>query len=139
MSQYPIRGECQCGSIRYEVNGPFIEQVACHCTHCQKFSATAFGVSALIARENFTLISGELKLFVRTADSGNRNECYFCAECGNRIYHVNPNNAGVLRLKPGTLEDTSAINPTVHYWVKRKQAWVVIPEGVQCYDTQPKM
>ena len=136
---YPIKGNCQCGYIQYEVKKPFILQVACHCYDCQKFSATAFGISAVLERDGFELISGELKVFVRTADSGNKNEAHFCPNCGNRIYHVNLNKQDQIRLKPGTLEDTSTIQPTAHYWVKNKQDWVDIPKGVQVYDTQPKM
>ena len=136
---YPLKGKCQCGYIQYEVKKPFILQVACHCSECQKFSATAFGISAVVERKNFELLSGELKIFVRTAASGNKNEAYFCPHCGNRIYHVNRNSPDRIRLKPGTLEDTSMINPTAHYWVKSKQDWVVIPDGVDVYETQPKM
>lgn len=137
--KYPVPGQCQCGDIRYEIDEPFIDQVICHCKECQKFSAAAFGITALVSKKGFRLLSGDLSLYVRTAESGNKNECYFCAGCGNRIYHVNPNNPEIIRLKPGTLEDTSVIDPKVHFWVKSKQHWVVIPEDHKTYETQPKM
>ena len=48
-------------------------------------------------------------------------------ECGAVRYAV----------KAGTLDDTSGLVPQVHLWTRRKQPWVVIPEGAECYETQP--
>lgn len=137
--QYPLTGKCQCGNIEYQISQPFLKQLACHCTECQKLSATAFSISAIINQESFKLISGELATYTRIADSGLTNNCYFCPKCGNRIYHQNPDKPEIIRLKPGTLEDTSVINPSIHVWLQSKQAWVDIPEGVETYDTQPEL
>ena len=135
--EYPIKGKCQCGNVEYEISEPFITQIVCHCTECQKLSATSFSISALTKRCNFKLLKGELKVYSRIAESGCKNSCYFCPTCGNRIYHENPDKPEIIRLKPGTLEDTSVIQPTIHVWLKHKQSWVEIPEGVDKYETQP--
>ncbi len=135
---YPVKGSCQCGKINYEITEPFLYQVVCHCTDCQKLSATSFSISSILPQDAFKLLSGTLKKWSRIADSGKQVDCYFCPECGNRIYHHSPDKPEYIRLKPGTLEDTAVINPQAHAWVKRKQAWVEIPKGVQQYDTQPE-
>lgn len=135
--KYPLKGKCQCGQVAYEIGKPFIAQLACHCSECQKLSATSFSISALVDRKDFKLLSGELKVYMRIADSGLTNACYFCPDCGNRIYHENPDKPDIIRLKPGTLEDTSVIQPTIHVWLKSKQGWVEIPKGVETYETQP--
>ena len=33
---FPQRGGCQCGAIRYEISGPPRVVYACHCTECQQ-------------------------------------------------------------------------------------------------------
>jgi hypothetical protein len=43
----------------------------------------------------------------------------------------------MVSVKPGTLDDTSWLRPAVHLWTASKQPWVVIPEGVERYQTQP--
>lgn len=135
----PITGSCQCGNIQYEVAQPFLKQIVCHCSECQKLSATSFSITAILPQEAFKLVTGELRSYSRVADSGSTNNCYFCPDCGNRIYHQNPDMPEKIRLKPGTLDDTSIINPTIHVWLQSKQDWVEIPDGVETYDTQPNL
>ena len=38
-----------------------------------------------------------------------------------------------LSLKPGTLDDTAWLNPTEHYWTKRRQSWVPMPDDAVCF------
>ena len=137
-SNYPLTGRCQCGAIEYSVAEPFALQVVCHCTECQKYTAAAFGITVMINSEAFTITKGQLRKWTRSADSGNTNDCYFCAGCGNRIYHQNPDKPRIIKLKPGTLDDVSVIAPEMHVWVKSKQPWVQIPQGIKQYDTQPE-
>jgi hypothetical protein len=37
----------------------------------------------------------------------------------------------------GTLDDTSWLQPTVHFWTRSAQPWVVLPEGSQRFETPP--
>jgi hypothetical protein len=83
-----------------------------------------------IPNEAFTLLSGDLGTFTVLCDSGRSKECAFCRRCGTRIYHCGEWGMSV---KAGTLDDTSDLHPNAHYWTKRKQPWVEIPEGVQCF------
>ena len=135
--EYPLKGSCNCGSVEYEVLEPFSRQVACHCTQCQKQTQSAFSLNGVLSRDGFRLVKGRLKKWTKTADSGNRLDCYFCPECGNRIYHQNPANPDSVALKLGTLDNTDVIDPRVHIWTSRKQNWYQIPEGVRVFEVQP--
>ncbi len=135
-SSYPITGSCQCGQVTYQLLAPPIAVFACHCRECQKLSTSAFSLTALVKAESL-IFSGEMKDWERLADSGNRNAAKFCPECGNRIYHFNPDQPDVIKLKPANLDDTRILNPTTHVWVSEKQAWYQIPEGAIQYDKQP--
>ena len=135
---YPIAGECQCGGARYEVLKPFRFVAVCHCLDCQKLSASAFSISMIVDADAFRLVRGPLRKWERATASGGTTECYFCPECGNRIYHANPRMPQFVRLKPGSLEDTSVLRPDYHTWVKRKLSWVQIPEDVSQFETEPR-
>ncbi len=128
-------GGCQCGRVRYRIAGEPLMLVACHCTECQKASGSAFGMSLIVPQANVT-IQGELKLFERMADSGRPLKCFFCPECGTRIYHQ-PSHAPVINIRAGTLDDRSWLQPKMHAWISSKQPWLPIPEGVATHDTQP--
>src|SRR5262245_11006319 len=125
-------GGCQCGGVRYRVEGEPLALAVCHCTECQRQTGSAFGMSLALPASGFQLLSGELKTFSVRCDSGRTKQCAFCPACGTRIYHQVA--ASALSLKPGTLDDTSWLRPKSHYWTKRRQPWVVIPEGARCIE-----
>ncbi|MEP0067943.1 GFA family protein [Pyruvatibacter sp.] len=125
-------GSCQCGHVRYRLAGTATKLAVCHCTECQKQSASAFGMSLGIRPEDFELTSGELMSFDVTCDSGRTKTCAFCPKCGSRIYHQVGNG---MSIKAGTLKDTSDLMPDAHYWTRSKQPWVNIPpDAVQFED-----
>jgi hypothetical protein len=121
-----IEGGCQCGRVRYCVDGPPLGLAVCHCTGCQRQSGSAFGMSLAVPSEAFQLLSGELRTFTVPCDSGRTKTCSFCPDCGTRIHHRSVE--GALSLKAGTLDDTSWLEPAAHYWTQHKQPWLVIPE-----------
>jgi hypothetical protein len=126
----PIEGGCQCGAVRYRLEGKPRSLAVCHCTMCQRQSGSAFGMSLAISRNAFQLLSGTLKTFNVTCDSGRIKECAFCPECGVRIYN---RTEGRTSIKAGTLDDTSWLEPDAHFWTKSKQAWTPIPDGAPCF------
>lgn len=125
-------GGCQCGAVRYRIEGKPLDLAVCHCTECQRQSGSAFGMSLAVAAPAFRLIAGALKSFTVECDSGRIKTCTFCGDCGTRIHHQT--NPAALSIKAGTLDDTSQLVPTAHYWTKRKQPWVPIPPGVTCVE-----
>ena len=135
----PLTGSCQCGQVQYRVIEAPTLTVVCHCLECQKQSAAAFGITMVVPRQGFELVLGELKTWKRPAHSGDTVSCHFCPDCGNRIYHDSPGQPDVVRLKPGTLDDSSVVVPEVHVWTKRAQPWIVIPDGMPQFETQPDL
>lgn len=124
------KGGCQCGSVRYRLGAAPRTLAVCHCRDCQRQSGSAFALSLDVSPDAFQLLDGELKTFTAACDSGRTKECAFCASCGTRIYH---RGEWGMSIKAGTLDDTSQLRPEAHYWTKRKQPWVPIPDGVPCF------
>jgi hypothetical protein len=92
---------------------------------------------SLIVPEAGFAVQGTLKMFERTSDKGRPLRCFFCPECGTRIYHQPSYGAPVCNVKAGTLDDTRGLAPNMHTWVQSKQPWTKIPEGVPTHPTQP--
>ena len=130
-------GGCQCGEVRYEITCELTVIYACHCTECQRQSGSAFGMAAVIPAEHFRVTRGTPRDFPRTGESGRTMLCRFCPTCGTRIFHSPAGLAQNCNLKPGTLDDTSWVRPTVHVWTRSAQPWTVVPEGVMVCETQP--
>ena len=56
---FPLEGGCRCGQVRFRIAAPPIITTACHCTGCQRMSASAFSLSAAIPSVAFLVIQGE--------------------------------------------------------------------------------
>jgi hypothetical protein len=65
--------------------------------------------------------------------------CEFCEKCGTRVYHTSESNraAGIVSIKPGTLDDTSWLMPLAHIWTVRAQPWMQIASGSQIFEQNP--
>jgi hypothetical protein len=136
---FPQSGGCQCGAVRYEISGPPAAVYACHCTECQRQAGSAFAMAAVIPQAQFHITKGAPKMFPRRTSPTKVMECWFCGDCGTRLYHM-PGGADYpnRNIKPGTLDDTSWLVRTIHFWTRSAQKWVPIPEGVTQYETQPQ-
>ena len=130
-------GGCQCGHVRYRLEGDAIALVVCHCSECQRQSGSAFGMSLIVPKNALVMEGATPKTFCRTADSGKSVVCAFCPNCGTRIYHDPEAIADTVNIKPGTLDDRSGLEPKAHVWTVSKQPWVPIPDGVRCFERQP--
>lgn len=133
---FPIKGGCQCEQVRYQLNAAPVLFYICHCTSCQKQSASAFGQSLRINRADLS-ISGKLKAVEKTADSGSTMKYEFCPDCGTRLFHSRSTYQDTLNIKAGSLDDTSWLVPAAHIWTRSKQSWMHIPTDVITYETQP--
>ncbi|MDN3681259.1 GFA family protein [Vibrio tapetis subsp. quintayensis] len=136
--EYQVEGSCQCGQLTYTLREKPKMVIACHCQECQKLATAPFSVTALVSADAIEF-RGELKEWSRSSDSGNTNGAKFCPDCGNRVYHFNPDDLSVLKLKlkPVGLEDQTLFEPSAHVWVSEKQDWYTIPDGVKVFDKQP--
>jgi hypothetical protein len=56
-----------------------------HCTDCQKLTGTAFRAAIASLPGTFVLKSGTPKIYIKTAESGNKRAHAFCPECGTPI------------------------------------------------------
>ena len=131
----PYTGGCQCGKISYTLNDEPLRLYACHCTVCQQRSGSAFGMSMVVDKESVE-IKGELKSFIRTADSGREVTSFFCPECGIMIYGTSHYNPDGVTIKPGTLDDTSWLAPSKMIWMNSAQKWVPVPDDMETEEFQ---
>ena len=134
----PREGGCQCGEVRYRINGEPVTLVVCHCKECQRQSGSAFGMSLMVRKEDFELLSGTLSFFERNSESGRKVGAAFCPKCGVRVYHTPERLQGAaLNVRAGTLDDLSGLTPSAHVWTSSKQPWLELPPGVTTFERQP--
>jgi hypothetical protein len=131
----PQAGGCQCGKVRYEITQPPQLVYACHCRDCQRLTSSAFSMGIVVTESGFHLAGIEPRSLQRLADSGRTSTRWVCPECGSWI--AGPPRDGLVRVRAGTLDDTSWLRPTRHIWTRSKQPWVTFAEGDEIFEAQP--
>jgi len=131
-------GGCTCGAIRYRFEDAPLSLTACHCTECQRSTGSAFGMSLLLMKSEFTLLQGVPETYTVTfPDDGRKKFAKFCGRCGARVWTEFTKFAHVMNLKPGTLDETRWLEPVAHIWVRSAQPWIRIPDGALVFEAQP--
>jgi hypothetical protein len=137
--QFLQTGGCHCRALRYAISQPPLGVYVCHCTDCQSLSGAAFAMGVVIPAAAFTF-TGSPRLVRRVLGSGTISTRWICPECGvwicggSKLDAVAPEKRVV---RGGTLDDTSWLKPTTHYWTRSAQPWIIFPQGVTIYETQP--
>ncbi len=136
-----VDGGCHCGFISYvaEVDPEQVE--LCHCTDCQTLSGSAFRVVVPATPGTFKLLSGELKTYVKVAESGSRRAQSFCPNCGTAIHsteagEVPPGRRPFLGLRVGAIRQRDQLQPRHQYWTRSRQSWVTGIGSIQAVEKQ---
>jgi hypothetical protein len=133
-------GGCQCGKVRYRLTAEPLMLYICHCSDCQKQSASAFGMSLRMQPGDIEFVQGldALQSWDTRGENGRITRCHFCPNCGTRIMHGSDDADETVSIKAGSLDDTSGLHPRAHIWLKSAQPWVAIErEQYACFDAEP--
>ena len=131
-----VSGACHCGKITYEADIDPEKVGICHCTDCQTLSGSAFRTVAFTNEHGFRLITGELKEYVKVAESGNERIQSFCPNCGSPIYSTSANDPKVYSVRVGTLKQRNELIPKFQIWCQSKQEWINQISTVKSIQTQ---
>jgi hypothetical protein len=135
-----IDGGCHCGNITYEADIDPDRIIMCHCTDCQKLSATAFRVVVQVSEDKFTLLKAKPKIYMKTAENGNPREQAFCAECGSQIYASTPDEGSgdrLIGLRLGTCNQRHELTPSRQLWTRSALPWIDKIGMVPKFETSP--
>ena len=94
-------------------------------------------MSMPVPREAVAVVLGQPKEWTRRSESGREVTCLFCGDCGTRLFHNPARNPKITNVKPGTLDDTSWLQPVGNLWSHSAQRWVNISEHMLNYEGQP--
>jgi hypothetical protein len=120
-----IDGRCHCGFITYEAEIDPEEVWLCHCTDCQTLSGSAFRTVAPTRKGAFTLLSGEVKTYVKVGESGARRPQGFCQTCGSPIYATAEGpDPKVYGIRLGTVRQRNELTPRRQIWCHSAQPWL---------------
>ncbi len=130
-----LSGHCECGRIRYEVDGEINDFSHCHCSQCRRLHGAAFATFVGVARDKFRYLSGESDTKVYA--SSDTHDRIFCAVCGSNIMVGLSTEPESLYLSMSALDGNPPCPPGYHIYVGSKAPWHEISDDLPQYDTEP--
>jgi hypothetical protein len=113
-----LTGGCQCGAVRFRVEGEPGRASICHCRMCQKAFAGPFGALVTVPAEGLTWTRGAPAHF-RSSDQVKRG---FCGACGTPLtFDYGPTG---IDLAVFAFDDPSKVEPLVQLAVEGRPAWM---------------
>lgn len=115
-------GGCQCGAVRFRVEGALGDASVCHCRMCQKASGNFYLPLVSVRDAVLTWTRGAPKRF-RSSNHGYRG---FCADCGTPLTYEAPDGVA---LTIAAFDDPASITPRIQWGIEAKLPYVdTIPE-----------
>ena len=103
------------------MTAPPLVTMACHCTGCQRMSASAFSLSAAIPAEGFAVTVGEP--VVGGLHGASRH--FFCGWCMSWMFTRPEGMDWFVNLRPTMLDDPSWFEPLIETYVAENLPWAV--------------
>lgn len=130
-----IDGGCHCGNITYEADVDPEKVSICHCTDCQKLTGSAFRVTVLAPKAGFRLLTGQPKIYIKTADSGTQRAHGFCPDCGTPIFATQVTDPQVYGIRVGTIRQRTELRPGKQAWCRSALDWAM---NIEALPQHPK-
>lgn len=119
-----LTGGCQCGAVRFRVDGALGRPSICHCRMCQKAFGGPFGVLVSVKVAQLVWTRGARRRFA----SSNKVERGFCGDCGTPLtFEWSPE---VIDLAIGAFDDPAPIKPVVQMATGSALPWVAELAGL---------
>lgn len=105
----PWFATCRCGGVRMKVTKAPLLTMACHCSGCQRMTASAYSLSVALPADGFEVVSGEP--VIGGLHGASRH--YHCPHCKSWLFTRPEGMDDLLNLRASMLEDASWYAPFV--------------------------
>lgn len=115
------RGECNCGAVRFEIEGELTGVFVCHCSICRRSTGSNGIAVVLVPNERLRWTRGEEHVAAWAKPNASW-ETWFCRICGSRV--PGRNDPERMFVPAGTLtEGGEGLRVIHHIWVGSKAPW----------------
>ena len=132
-NKLPLDGQCRCGQTRFRINAQPVLTMACHCTGCQRMSASAFSLSVAVPAQAFTVTAGEP---VIGGLHGAAQRHFFCAHRMSWMFTRIDAAPHIVNVRATMLDEHGWFKPYMETWTSEKLPWATTG-AVRSYETVP--
>lgn len=121
-----VKGACECGQVKFTLEGDLRPVVYCHCTQCRKLSGHHWAATSVpLDKITFQEDAG-LKWFA-SSDWARRG---FCGNCGAMLFYE-MKGEGRISIGAGSLEDGAGLVEGKHFFVGDKGDYYKICDDLE--------
>jgi hypothetical protein len=131
-----VHGSCHCKRVSYEADVDPERVTICHCTDCQALTGSAYRVTVAARMEDFSLVSGTPKVYIKLGDNGARRAQAFCADCGSPLYTYAADDPKTVGLRVGGIAERRQLAPKKQIWCRSALDWTMDIGGIPKVERQ---
>ena len=117
--ELPLHGHCRCGATRIRITRPPLLTAACHCTGCQRMSASAYSLSVAVPAEGFAVLEGHPVL-----GGAGHDMHHFCPSCLSWMFTRPPGLDWFVNVRPTMFTGIDWFAPFVDTFTREALPWV---------------
>jgi hypothetical protein len=110
-------GGCQCGAVRFRLEGPLGDASVCHCRMCQKAFGSFYAPLVSVRGATLAWTRGAPSKF----QSSNAVSRGFCARCGTPLTYEAPDGVAIAI---GAFDRPQEITPRIQWGIEGKLPYV---------------
>lgn len=133
MAETTLEGGCQCGAVRYAVEGPPLLTALCHCTMCRRASAAPAVAWAMFRESQMRFTRGAPASYASSPEAKRG----FCAACGTPLCFTASYIPGLIDIAIGSLDQPERVPPALHYWDSKRLPWLKLADDLPRYSEFP--
>lgn len=127
-------GNCLCGSVRYEVAGPFDLMAHCHCSMCRKHHGAMFSTFVSAPLAGFKFLAGKDNIAVfPSSDQGRRPFCRTCGSVAPMLLEA----SAIVIIPAGNLAGDPGVRPQMHMFAASRATWYPITDALPQHPGYP--
>jgi hypothetical protein len=119
-----LTGGCLCGAVKFKVDAPMREVIACHCGQCRKATGNFF-TSTNAPDHTVTFIDESGLTWFKSSDKAERG---FCHVCGSNLFWRSFG-SDTISITAGSLDGSTGLHIQEHIYVADKPDWYEITDG----------
>lgn len=131
----PWEGGCRCGEVRIRVTKPPLLSGACHCTGCQRMTASAYSLTISLPADGLEVVAGEP---VIGGLHGPDSRHFHCPRCKSWMFTRAEGFDWFVNLRPSMLDEHGWFVPYVELWTREKLPWAAT-SARHSYETVPQI
>ncbi|MFT3698593.1 MAG: GFA family protein [Kofleriaceae bacterium] len=115
----PWTGHCRCERLAFRITEAPIMTMACHCTGCQRMTASAYSLSVMVPASGFELTAGSTE--IGGLHGGTRH--FHCEFCKSWVFTRPDGVDGFVNVRSSMLDERTWFQPFVETSTAEGYAW----------------